>query len=1096
MLGKYIILVFVFAITACKGKNSGTETLFIKKDTETTGISFTNKIWETEAFNIQDYLYFYNGGGIASGDLNNDGLIDIFFTSNQDHEALFLNKGGLQFEDIWESAGIGGKIGLQTWTNGATMVDINDDGFLDIYVCELNGYLNIKGRNRLYINNGDLTFTESAKEYGLDFETYSQQAAFFDADNDGDLDFYLVNQSVHTPYSYKRSETRSQIDSLAGDRFYCNEDGHFLDRTVEAGIYSGAMGYGLSVNIADFNLDGFADIYVCNDFHENDYLYYNNGNGTFRESITKATKHNSTFSMGASIGDYNNDQWPDIFTLDMRPDKESIYKTSAGTDPSNIYEYKLDFGYHYQYSRNMLQLNMGTAENGQSNRFSEIAQIKGVSATDWSWSASFADLNNDGFKDLFITNGIPKRPNNLDFTNFTFDELKKKVYTDLEIIKEMPEGTAKNHAFQNNNGSFTDNSANWGLDHKGCTNGALTVDLDNDGDLDIVVNNLNEPSFIYQNMTIERKLGNFLKFQLVGSAKNKAGIGATATLYSKGNVQSMYNKLTDGWLSSSYSNTLHFGLGNIENIDSVRVIWPDGKQEIRKDIMVNDILVFDYRSALDSNYLLKKPSKNRLLTDITVNSGISFAHMENKFNELSREKLILGQLSKEGPKIAVADINGDGLDDFYIGGAKGQAGELYLQNKSGQTIFTKCAVPDFEKHYYFEDTDAIFIDWEGDGDLDLYVVSGGDEYSPSKALKDRVYINNGKGGYNFLDNIDWIDESTNGSCVVLCDPNEDGLMDIFIGNRSVPENYGKSGRSRVLINKGNGKYSESTSNYLNDNGYIGMVSGAVWIAKKKQLVIVGEWMPICIYEYNGANMYFSTVENSSGLYKTIATTDFDGDGELEILVGNIGCNTILEADVKRPVKLYLKDFDVNGQLDPIISYNKEGEDWPYASRDLLASQLPRIKTKFNTYKDYANSPMDKVFEHGELQQAERHTVVNTSSCYLSLSSKGEYVMKPFPENIQYSSIYAFASDDFTKNGRKDIIAGGNDYGLSPTIGRTDASYGDLIYISDSTMSSHSLLSSGVLLDGALRSLKVLKGKGNQKYLLAGFNNAKPKLFEY
>ncbi|MFS4418007.1 VCBS repeat-containing protein [Maribacter sp. 2307ULW6-5] len=1084
----------MLGITLAVSCESKPDKRFTELSPRRTNIDFSNTIQETEEFNILDYLYFYNGGGIASGDINNDGLPDLYFTSNQGKDKLYLNQGDLEFKDITESADVGGEAGNHKWTTGATMVDINADGWLDIYVCEVNGYMQLTGKNRLYINNHNLTFTESAKEYGLDIATYSQQPAFFDADQDGDLDLFLLNHAVHTPDSYQKSEIRKSKDVLAGDLFFINENGRFRDATEASGIYSGPMGYGLSVNIADINNDTYPDIYVGNDFHENDYLYYNKGDGTFEEAITQSTKHNSTFTMGADIADYDNDGWLDIFTLDMKPEDEVIQKRSAGVDAYDVYNYKLNFGYHYQYSRNMLQRNSGSILDSTKVVFSEIGQLKGIATTDWSWSASFADLDNNGFKDLFVTNGIPRRPNDLDFANYTANEVELDSLTAMEGLARMPEGAASNYSFANEAGSFENVSESWGINKKGFSNGALPIDLDNDGDLDLVINNLNEPASIYKNNTMELGGANYLNIQLAGPKGNQNGIGARALVFSNGKIQLQENKLTSGWLSSRNSDILHFGLGVGEKIDSVQVIWRAGKAQTIVNVEKNSLVAAKHGLAKHRPYKRIR-ADNLIFKDMTAISGIDFLHRENDFDDFNREKMIPHLLSTEGPKMAVADVNGDGLDDFYIGGAKGQSGELYLQRQNEKTLFKKNSPAIFKEQWVHEDTDAVFFDADADGDQDLYVVSGGSELFKGEGLQDRLYLNDGEGNFSYDPKNQLPNTEFNGSCVVAFDANADGLMDLFVGNRSYPTKYGLPAASKFFLNRGQGKFADASISLLEDRGSIGMVTDAVWIENEKELVIAGEWMPVTIYSFKEGNIERKKLENTSGWWNAIEFADLNNDGIQEILLGNLGLNTNMQASVEEPMDLYVYDFDGNLSTDPIISYYKNGKRWPYANLDLLAQQIVNVKRTYRTYYDYANSSFSEIFPDEQLNKGYHSQVQTLASSYLE-SANGKYVLKPLPESVQYAAINGFVSDDFDNDGNTEVIAVGNFYGNQPSMGRSDASYGSFLKVSnDSVLVDVPFATSGFAVDGEARDIKIMNGPEGKKWVLVSFNNRGIKLFQ-
>lgn len=1085
-------LLLLFMVNCNKKKQKR----FTELDPSDTQVFFENVLDENENFSILDYLYFYNGGGIAAGDINNDGLVDLYFTSNQGVDRLYLNLGELRFKDITETSGVGGETGNHKWTTGATMVDVNADGLLDIYVCEVNGHGPLKGKNRLYINQGDERFVENAQAHGLDIATFSQQAAFFDMDKDGDLDMFLLNHAVHTPDSYKRSDIREKRDELAGDRLYRNDDGYFIEITETAGIYTGPMGYGLSVSIADVNNDSWPDIYVGNDFHENDYLYYNRGDGTFEEAIAYSTKYNSTFTMGSDIADVNNDGLMDIFTLDMKPGDEIVLKRSAGVDSYDIYNYKINFGYHHQYSRNMFQINRGKLLDSSKVVFNEIGQIKGLDATDWSWGAIFDDLDNNGFKDLYVTNGIPRRPNDLDFTNYTSNEIEMEGLPVMDGLNQMPEGSAENHVFGNDNSIFTDRSKAWGLNKKGYSNGALALDLDNDGDMDIVTNNLMGTASLFKNNTVDSVQGsNYISIRLHGRLGNANGIGARVTVFTDGKLQLQENKITSGWISSKHQNKLHFGLDKQRKVDSILLVWPDGRQQKMMDVDANQIVDLDWEDALAP---IAKPQEiaSKTLKDVTQISGIDFVHQENVFSDFNTEKLIPHLLSTEGPKIAVGDVNSDGLEDIYICGAKGQNGELYLQSTGGGSLFSKRRNPVFEGHWVYEDTNATFFDADADGDLDLYVVSGGGEVFKGDVLRDRLYLNDGKGGFSYDKEKQLPNTEFNGSCAVPFDINGDGLVDLFVGNRSYPTKYGIPAASKFFLNRGQEGFIDASVSLMEHRGSIGMVTDAVWNEPEKELIIVGEWMPVTIYGFKEGAIERKKLENTSGWWNTVDLTDLDGDGQNEILLGNLGLNNDLNVSVNEPMDIYVHDFDGNLSTDPIISYYRNGLRWPYANLDLIAGQIVNVKRTYRTYKEYANSSFSKVFPDEQLKKAYHSQIQTLASSYLK-SSEGSYDLKPLPEEFQYAPIYGFVSGNIEGNGSSCLLAIGNFNGNHPAMGRTSASHGTFMKMSqDGRFHDTDPNKTGFIVDGESRDIKIVKGPAGVNYIIVARNDNGVKVFSY
>ena len=1090
--GWLMIAMFV----SCEEKNT-TGKLFQKLSSHQTGIEFSNDVKETDQFNIIEYLYFYNGAGVAAGDINNDGLPDLYFSSNQGPNKLFLNKGDFKFEDISSKAGVAG---LGNWKTGVTMADVNGDGYLDIFSCGVGGYKSFTGRNQLLINNGDLSFSDRTDEYGLSFQGFSTQASFFDYDNDGDLDMYLVNHSVHSVRSYGDVLLRNQSDARAGDKLYRNElipsgKPSFTEVTSQAGIYNSQVGYGLSVGVSDLNNDGYVDIYVANDFHENDYLYINQGDGTFKQELEKSIPHASRFSMGSDITDINNDGWQDIITLDMLPNEESVLKASGGEDPYEIFQYKLQFGYHYQVSRNALQLNRGLTTN-QTLAFSDIAPLAGVEATDWSWGPLLADFDNDGLRDLFIANGIMRRPNDLDYINYISGDSAQRFLSDQAMIDKMPSGKVPNFFFKNNGDLTFDNvSESWALVKPTWSNGSAYADFDNDGDLDLVVNNINEPALIYRNST--DLTSNFIKVKLQGNSPNLFGVGAKVKVYAGTLMMTQELIPTRGWLSSS-DYTLNVGLGKNNFIDSLIVIWPGGNFQTIKSIKTNQTIQFNQRESQGNWYSTHDQDKPLL----QIADSIDFVHRENEFTGFEVERLMPHTLSMQGPKVAVADVNGDQLDDFFIVGGKNQTGTLFIQNRSGK--FKKSAQNVFEADSLSEDTNAVFFDANGDGKQDLVVVSGGQEQEGSLSeLQPRLYLNDGKG--NFRKTHEAIPEIyLNASCVKPADFDNDGDLDLFIGGRVVAGKYGLAPHSFLLKNDGKGGFSEATS--LLPVTSLGMVSDASWQDLNndglKDLILVGEWMPITFLMQDQHGRFTDGTkeygfEKSSGWWNTISQADLDQDGDLDFVVGNAGLNSRLRVSEKEPVELWVGDIDANGSYDPIITYYNNHQRYPFVSRDQLVKQVPPLKRKFLKYDDYKNVKLEDIIPAERMNEFVYRKAQMFSSVWIENKGNQNYQMHELPMEAQMFPVFSFAVHDVNGDGLADILAVGNWHGVQPDLGRQDAGYG-LILLGDGKngFTPQRIRDSGFWVPGEGRDIKVLAGTKGEKRILVGRNNDSVLIFKF
>lgn len=1098
------VLLCVWLIIGLQGCQNGQKSnqLFYKVPVSQTNVDFENTLKDSDDFNIIEYLYFYNGGGVALGDINNDGMTDIYFSSNQQSNKLYLNKGNFAFEDITATSGVSG---VGNWKTGVTMADVNGDGFLDIFVCGVGNYKKFKGRNQLFINNGNLTFSDKTDEYGLTFQGFSTQASFFDYDNDGDLDLYLVNHSVHTRRSYGHARLRYESDSLAGDKLYRNElvatgKAHFIDVTSQAGILNSQIGYGLGVGISDLNLDGYLDIYVSNDFNENDYLYINQRNGTFTQELEKAIPHSSRFSMGNDIADINNDGLMDILTLDMLPKVENVIKTTAGEDPYEIYEFKLRHGYHYQFARNALQLNRGCDEKNNL-MFSDIASIAGVEATDWSWSPLLADFDNDGYKDLFVANGIVGRPNDLDYINFIARDSSQRYLSDQKLIEQMPSGKVPNVFFRNEgNLSFQDVSDSWTGTEPSLSNGASYADLDNDGDLDLVVNNINEKAFLYRN-DMGSTAVNFMKIKFEGEGANRFGIGARVLVF-VGNKKIVYEQIPSrGWLSS-VDYTMHIGLGN-EKVDSVSIRWPDNKSQTLKTIQPRQTITVKQSDASIRNQKIEKTDHRPLLGE---KNELLFKHKENNFTAFNIERLIPHMLSTQGPKISVGDVNGDKLNDFFVGGAAGQPSAVFIQNRNGD--FNQSIQPFIEADSLTEDVDATFADVDGDETLDLIVVGGGQEFkAASKNLLPRLYLNDGRGNFRRAEE-NLPDVFVNASCVEPADVDYDGDVDLFIGGRVIPGQYGVDPQSVLLINNGRGVFQDETSRLIgheNNKGSLGLVTDAVWRDinndRRIDLVVVGEWMPITVLIQDESGFFENKTKeygltHTNGWWNTIAAHDFDKDGNVDFVVGNLGRNSRLRATLQEPVSIFIGDIDNNNSLDHILTYYNQGKRYPLLSRDQLVKQIPSLRRKFLKYDTYKDVKLEDILDQSLQKRFSRKDVYTFNSVYVQNTGNGKFLINDLPVEAQMFPIFSFCVDDLNDDGNADILIAGNLDAVQPDFGRYDAGYG-LVLTGDGKHRFKSIEAqqSGFVVKGQGRDIKLLTDYDGKKRFLVSRNNASIQVFK-
>ena len=1079
--------------------------LFDRLAPERTSVMFENTLAASADLNILNYLYYYNGGGVAVGDVNGDGRVDLYFTANEGPNALYLNQGNFQFRNVTKTAGVAGRA---DWSTGVTMADVNGDGRLDIYVSVVSGIHGLEGHNQLFINQGTgehgvPTFKERAAAYNLDQRRFGTQAAFFDYDKDGDLDAYLLNSSVHEEQTYGRASLRKKKSQRAGDRLFEHTDSTFVEVTEEAGIYSGRTGYGLGVAVSDLDGNGCPDLYVANDFHEHDYLYYNNCDGTFTEAIQRATRHVSYSSMGVDAADFNNDGRADVAVADMLPFREGILKTTEPPDSERIYRIRRQYGYHHQLERNTLQLNQG------NRHFSEIGLLAGVAATDWSWAPLFADLDNDGRKDLFVTNGIVRRPNDLDFVDYASqpavaNQMSEIDEGDLSIRERLPPGAAPNFAFRNDGTlTFSDSSAAWGLDRTGVSNGAAYADLDNDGSLDLVVNNIGAPASIYENRADSLRDNHFLSLRLRGGPGNTHGVGATVEVHQPGRTQLLEQTPTRGY-QSSVPPRLHAGLGT-QGVDSLVVTWPDGTVETRTPVPVDTTLTLRRADAAAPGAPAPTGDDRPLFSVTTADTlGIDYRHEENtSFNDFRREPLLPRRLSTEGPALAVGDVNGDGRDDVFLGGAKRQPAALYLQGPGGQ--FRPAAATDslWRADRRFEDVDATFFDANGDGAPDLYVVSAGNEFSGSSdALRDRLYLNDGTGRFRRAKEALPDALTANGAVVAPADFDGDGDMDLFVGSRVVAHEYGEAPTSYLLENDGTGHFTDVTDEAAPALRRVGMVTDATWAdvrgSAALDLVVVGEWMPITVFEQHDGQLVNRTaaagLSNTNGWWNAVHAADLNGDETPDLIAGNFGLNARLQAAPQSPVRLYRNDFDDDGQADPVLTRFNGGTSYPWAGRDRLIQRFPFLKEKFPTYESFGAAQIDDLFPSAKIQDATVETAQTFASAYVESQGNGTFTVTSLPSRAQFAPVYGTLIHDLTGNESQEVLLGGNFHAVRPRQGRYDASYGTLLRNNgDGRWTAVPPFESNLYLQGEVRALRLLRGPEGPRHVIVARNDAPPQV---
>lgn len=1107
---RIVVIFLLIALCSCAGNNdSGSgkdnpKALFTKLSSKETGVTFSNDLVETADFNIFRYRNFYNGGGVTVGDINNDGLPDIFFTANQNKNKLYLNEGNFKFKDITDSAGVGGR---KPWDTGALMVDVNGDGLLDIYVSNAGNMEGDNHDNDLYINNGDLTFTERAKEFNLAKSGFSTHASFFDYDKDGDLDAYILNNSnvpVNTlGNSGDRNKRANQWENVPkqfrglGHMLLRNDDGQFTDVSEEAGIYGSLMAFGLGVLVCDINEDTYPDIYVSNDFYERDYLYINQKDGTFSEEIEKWIDHLCLSAMGVDIADINNDGLKDIFVTDMLPEEDQRTKSVMEFDGYDIFKVKQERGFYQQYIQNTLQFNNG------NNTFSEIAYFSGVARTDWSWAGLIFDMDNDGYKDIYVTNGIIHDLTNIDFVDFLASDVEKEIKAKgkmidmTTVINKMPATKLSNYAFRNKkNLKFDNAAADWGLNYPSFSSGCAYGDLDNDGDLDLVVNNVNMEAFVFRNESRSISGNNFLQFELTGSGPNTRAIGTTIKLYDSTDIFVQDQQPSRGF-QSSMDYVLTFGLGQRKDIDSAIVFWPDNKITVLKDVPTNQRLRISQADGIDALLPSVSSKAPTLLSEVT-NDALD-KHIEDPFDDFDQERLVTKQTSREGPALAVGDLNNDGNEDVFIGGGKDQAGQIYLHRSGGKLTSSKSLC--FDDDAGFEDTAAAFFDADNDGDLDLAVGSGGNVSADSKSYGTRLYLNDGAGKFSKASGLPPT-VRTNVSVISPHDFDGDGDVDLFVGSRNVPGVFGVTPPHLLLINDGKGNFTDGSERYAYDLKNAGMVTDAKWIdldnRKKKDLIIVSDWEVPKIMRYSGRKLskINSSLDSLRGWWTALEARDLDGDGDQDLILGNAGTNIPYVASKENPVKLWINDFDENGTIEQIMTTNHAKGDYPIHMRKEVTSQLPHLKKQNLKASDFAGRTIAELFRPEVLSTTVVKTVDVSESVVALNEGNGKFNVIALPDRLQWSCICGVECADVNNDGNLDIIIGGNNYDLKPQFSRQDASYGQVL-LGDGKMNFQVAKpsESGFFVRGKVRHIKSFADNKGKRFIIVLVNDEKPKVFK-